>query len=232
MCTENINFDSDTVTSSIYVEPVLQKIDHLYLSPFGVEPPKIITNELMNNKSQQNNIEFSWVGENAKKVGVIVHRWLDMVSNHGVMPSIAEMHSNEDLLICWARNLYVRNEQINNVMTRVKMTITNIIEDSANHEYILGRGYSELPITGLWNDERHSIIIDKIYIDDQDQHWVIDYKTSTHEGGRLSDFVTSEIERYSDQLNKYAKIYENFSECKPKVALYFPNFKLLKVVVI
>ena len=232
MCTENINFDSDTVTSSIYVEPVLQKIDHLYLSPFGVEPPKIITNELMNNKSQQNNIEFSWVGENAKKVGVIVHRWLDMVFNHGVMPSIAEMHSNEDLLICWARNLYVRNEQINDVMSRVKMTITNIIEDRVNHEYILGRGYSELPITGLWNDERHSIIIDKIYIDDQDQHWVIDYKTSTHEGGRLSDFVTSEIERYSDQLNKYAKIYENFSECKPKVALYFPNFKLLKVVVI
>ena len=228
----DINYASSKEETSIYTEPVLQKIDKLYLAPFGVEPLTIIPNVLTENKSQQDDIEFSWVGENAKKAGIIVHRWLEKVFNDGDMPSIDNIYASEELLIYWARSLYVRNEQINDVISRVKMAIINISEDEANHKYILGKGFSELPITGLWNNERHSIIIDKLYIDDEDQHWIIDYKTSTHEGSRLSEFIASEIERYSDQLNKYAVIYQNFSQKKPRVALYFPNFKLLKRVMI
>ena len=81
------------------------------------------------------------------------------------------------------------------------------------------------------NNEIKPLIPDRTFIEDGTR-WIIDYKTSTHEGSRLSEFIASEIERYSDQLNKYAVIYQNFSQKKPKVALYFPNFKLLKRVMI
>ena len=59
---------------------------------------------------------------------------------------------------------------------------------------------------------------------------VIDYKTGTHEGSFLSEFIDSEVVRYKDQLSKYAEIYKNYSGFQPKVALYFPSLKTLRVV--
>ena len=53
-------------------------------------------------------------------------------------------------------------------------------------------------------------------------HWIIDYKTSTHEGGDLGGFLDQESERYRPQLEKYAALYKAFSDSEIRVALYFP----------
>ena len=59
-------------------------------------------------------------------------------------------------------------------------------------------------------------------IDENGEHWIIDYKTSTHEGGNLEGFLDAEINRYTPQLKKYAAIYRAFSGSEPRCALYFP----------
>jgi ATP-dependent exoDNAse (exonuclease V) beta subunit len=53
-------------------------------------------------------------------------------------------------------------------------------------------------------------------------HWIVDYKTSSHEGGRLDEFLQVETERYRPQLAKYAAIYGNYANVNPRCALYFP----------
>ena len=55
--------------------------------------------------------------------------------------------------------------------------------------------------------------------------WIIDYKTSSHEGGNLRGFLNAEVERYSAQLEKYAAIYGAYSGKRPRCALYFPLLK-------
>ena len=130
----------------------------------------------------------------------------------------------------WARNIYVKDDQLDDVLRKVYSAIRNTIEDKAHHEMILDNGFSELALTGIWSNKRYSIIIDRVHIDKDKQHWIIDYKTGTHEGGFMSEFINSEVVRYKDQLSKYAEIYANYSGFQPKVALYFPNLKTLRVV--
>jgi len=53
--------------------------------------------------------------------------------------------------------------------------------------------------------------------------WVIDFKTSAHEGGGLDAFLDREAERYRPQLARYAKLLRAYRPAQAvKAALYFP----------
>ena len=64
--------------------------------------------------------------------------------------------------------------------------------------------------------------IARIRVDDDGTHWIVDYKTSTHEGGNLDRFLDQESERHLPQLEKYAALYAAVSGAPVRVALYFP----------
>ena len=66
------------------------------------------------------------------------------------------------------------------------------------------------------------MILDRVRIDDDGTHWIVDYKTSTHEGGNLEGFLAAEADRYRPQLEKYAALYNEFAGTKARRALYFP----------
>ena len=47
--------------------------------------------------------------------------------------------------------------------------------------------------------------------------WIVDYKTSRHEGAGLDGFLDKELERYAPQLAAYARLLESARQ-----GLYFP----------
>ena len=84
-----------------------------------------------------------------------------------------------------------------------------------------GDGHTELALSTILDDRVTNVIIDRVRID-AGTHWIVDYKTSTHEGGRLEYFLQEQLRRYRPQLEKYAVAYENWSGERPRCALYFP----------
>ena len=52
--------------------------------------------------------------------------------------------------------------------------------------------------------------------------WVIDYKTSSHSGGGLAQFLASERERYRPQLELYTELARRLGPEPVRAALYFP----------
>mgnify|MGYP001371320579 CR=1 FL=1 len=96
-----------------------------------------------------------------------------------------------------------------------------------NHWIFLGDGYSEIPLTGIYQGRVESIIIDRVNIDENGNHWVIDYKTGSHDGSDTEGFIENEIIRYKPQLEKYEYMYKVYSGQAPKLALYYPNLKQL-----
>ena len=60
--------------------------------------------------------------------------------------------------------------------------------------------------------------------------WVIDYKTSTHEGGALEAFLASELDRYGDKLLRYAEALKELDSRPVRAALYFPLLGILREV--
>jgi ATP-dependent helicase/nuclease subunit A len=65
-------------------------------------------------------------------------------------------------------------------------------------------------------------VVDRIFFENENA-WIVDYKTSRHEGGDLNLFLMQERLRYQGQLQKYA----NAVECRGTVScgLYFPLLK-------
>ena len=51
------------------------------------------------------------------------------------------------------------------------------------------------------------------------ERWVVDYKTSRHEGTGEEAFLDRERERHGPQMSRYARA---FGRETPKLALYFP----------
>ena len=59
--------------------------------------------------------------------------------------------------------------------------------------------------------------------------WIVDFKTSRHQGGDLEAFLESEVERYRTQLESYSSAMAEIDSRPIKVALYFPLLSALRV---
>ena len=100
--------------------------------------------------------------------------------------------------------------------------LEGVASDAKGRWLLQADGAAELALSAYVNGKIQSIVIDRICIDDSGTHWIVDYKTSTHEGGNLQAFLQSECDRYRGQLQKYAKIYTGYAGAIPRCALYFP----------
>ena len=84
-------------------------------------------------------------------------------------------------------------------------------------------GQSELALTAVVDGVLQSLRIDRSFVDADGQRWVVDWKTSTHEGGDREAFLDNELARYRGQLERYARVMKIFDPDRPlRVGLYFP----------
>jgi len=66
------------------------------------------------------------------------------------------------------------------------------------------------------------LVIDRTFTDESGRRWIVDYKTSSHEGGNLEAFLDLQRQRYAPQLAAYAAALG--AECAT-AGLYFPLVK-------
>ena len=81
---------------------------------------------------------------------------------------------------------------------------------------------SEWQLSGVTGGRLRSVKIDRSFIDERGVRWVIDFKTSAHEGGGLEAFLEQELQRYRPQLEGYAELAAAAGPEPVRAALYFP----------
>jgi hypothetical protein len=81
---------------------------------------------------------------------------------------------------------------------------------------------SELPLTIRGALGLEHIRIDRTFVDAVGLRWIVDYKTSLHEGGAVDAFLDSEVERYREQLSRYAAAMTVLDARPIRLGLYFP----------
>jgi ATP-dependent exoDNAse (exonuclease V) beta subunit len=84
---------------------------------------------------------------------------------------------------------------------------------------------SELRMTGNIAGQYMDFVIDRTFRDAEGQRWVVDYKTSSHEGADVEGFLDREQERYRDQLDRYAALMQAAEGQPVRRGLYFPLLK-------
>ena len=175
-------------------------------------------------------VDYYWVGSAARHAGTIVHRWLQRLADGSISLDADRLDSLRAQNEKYALGLGVGRSNIEPVCERVADSLKGILSDPKGQWLISGPGHAELAISGVWEQRTQSVLIDRVRIDDDGVHWIVDYKTSAHEGGSLQQFLQQEEDRYRQQLQKYAALYQAWSGATVRAALYFPLLREFREV--
>ncbi len=174
--------------------------------------------------SQENEvIEFSWAGEIARHVGTVVHRWMQRIADDALEGWTAGRI--EALRPQLARELErrgVRAAECGAAAERVVRALQQTLQDERGR-WLLGPradARSEYRVRAIVGTVLHSYVMDRVFCDESGTRWIVDYKTSSHEGADLEAFLDRERERYEAQLARYASALGATQETK--LGLYFP----------
>ncbi len=201
----------------VWIEPVLRRFDTGWQLPDVAAPPGIEVQEDAGREEEE--VEFYWVGTEARIAGTIVHRWLQhMVESRAGEPPAEE---RRQVTSRWLREMGVNDETGDVIGNRVEAALHGVLNDDKGRWLVGEGGHAELALTGVYEGKVESVVLDRVRVDNG-IHWIIDYKTSSHEGGNLPAFLQAETERYRAQLQKYAAIYGAYAGTDARCALYFP----------
>jgi len=169
--------------------------------------------------------EFSWVSERQRHIGTIVHAWLAQLADREPLPQAAAVEALRPQLLEELRLAGVaavpRPEAAELILTALRRTLGD-----ERGRWILAPGHrsahSELALTGVADGRLRSVKVDRSFIAADGTRWVIDYKTSRHEGADLEGFLEQELERYRAQLTTYAALARELGPEQVRAGLYFP----------
>ena len=138
-------------------------------------------------------VEFYWVGAAARLAGTLVHRWLQMATEHKTQLEAGRLEELRPITARWLREMGVNDDSAPQISERVETALHSILQDEKGRWILTGTGYAELRLSGVISDRVESVILDRVRVDADGTHWIIDYKTSTHEGGGPDSFPASGV---------------------------------------
>ena len=167
-------------------------------------------------------VEFSWAGETARHVGIVAHAWLQRMAQDALQGWDAarldglQVSFQRELLACG-----VARAECVDAAQRVRQVLQAALED-ARGRWVLGAkpwarnewriryrpaaATPATPATPVLPLAAATFIMDRAFLDDDGVLWIVDYKTSTHDGADLEGFLDREQQRYREQLERYARI--------------------------
>ena len=104
----------------------------------------------------------------------------------------------------------------------VSVALKSAVSDQRGR-WVLGphpEATSEHRIRARLRGGTRSYVIDRLFRTTEGVRWIVDYKTSHHEGSGLDSFLDRERERYASQLSVYAELIP-----QSRQGLYFAVLK-------
>jgi ATP-dependent exoDNAse (exonuclease V) beta subunit len=166
---------------------------------------------------------FDWAGETARRVGSLVHA--ELQSMDLARMSEAAIRARAGHFRRWLTLHGVPADRLEEAAARTVQALLNVHRDPRGR-WILSSGYRddlrEHALSGHWQGEVVRVVFDRSFIDEEGVRWVIDYKTSQHQGSGMEQFLDREVERYRPQLQRYAHLARRLGPESVRVGLYFP----------
>ncbi len=166
-------------------------------------------------------ITYEWVSDTSRHVGTVVHELLKRAAQAGVNH---HLDAHVPLIRSELLRMGVARKEEPKASARVVRALQNTFASERGrwilHPHTQAR--SEWAIGGLIQDRLISGTIDRVFRDEKDQLWIIDFKTSEHEGGGLEAFLDEEQRRYRTQLDNYATLLSRLENGPIRLGLYFP----------
>jgi ATP-dependent helicase/nuclease subunit A len=165
---------------------------------------------------------FDWAGETARRVGTLVHAELQAMDL--ARTDERTLRSRDAQFRQWLAAHGVPAERLAQAAARVTEALLAVHRDE-RARWILASGYRddwrEHALSGILDEQIHRIVLDRSFID-AGVRWIIDYKTSQHQGSGVEQFLDREVERYRPQLQRYGRLARKLGPETVRLGLYFP----------
>lgn len=174
-------------------------------------------------------IEFDWVSETGRHVGTVVHAELELLMNSSLEQRLQWNAASRRAFI----NVMLTEQGVPETLRQAACNrVIAAIENVLTHEkgrWLIGMNddiqdaSNELALSGVVDGVIVNCVLDRTFIDANGTRWIVDFKTSTHEGSDLEVFLQSEEQRYRLQLQRYATLMRAWKPQQTvRTALYFP----------
>ncbi len=169
--------------------------------------------------------EFDWASEASRHVGTVVHAELEQWSGLQALPTRAAVVAAQPRLQRMLHAMGIPQERLAPAVERVQLALTGLLDDERGR-WIFDSTHSEvsseLALSGSEGQDIVNIIIDRTFVDRDGVRWIVDFKTSTHEGSDLESFLDNEVRRYRSQMQRYARLLRSAGPQPLRIGLYFP----------
>ena len=170
-------------------------------------------------------VTYEWVSDRLRQTGTALHGLLQRIAHEGLdLWNEETVRSRRKFYEAVLANLGVSPLELPEAAKRVETALLRTLHDPRGR-WILARhseAACEVPIAGVLDGKLSESVIDRTFVDETGVRWIIDYKTSDHEGGDLENFFEAEKERHREQLERYARLMFQKDERPIRLGLYFP----------
>ncbi|WP_144391445.1 UvrD-helicase domain-containing protein [Pleionea sediminis] len=193
-------------------------------------PELELTQFMTTMSSDKDDIEFERGNSSASIVGTLIHRYLQKISEEGV--DSWDAARVDHLVPIFKKRLKQNNlidDEIEFWSERIRQSLSLCLSDPTGR-WILTKhpsAESEFELSTKVQGQFVSSVIDRTFIDEKGTRWIVDYKSSYHEGDDLEQFFESELASYRGQLQMYAKLMSALDQRPIRCALYFPMHQKL-----
>jgi ATP-dependent exoDNAse (exonuclease V) beta subunit len=222
-------YEVETSLPEEQVEPLLgrTRLAKEWSLPSTLESVQI-DNQLAENLADDF-VEFDWAGETARHVGNVVHRLLQYLGDTGIDQVRPEDRQRlKQVGQKMLERIGVPANHFDDAVAKIGNAIESTVDDSRG-QWILSDKHEnsrcEFALSGIQDGKVKHMVIDRTFVDEQGTRWIIDYKTSSHSGAGVEEFLDREQERYSHQLENYANALSKIEDKPIRLALYYPLLK-------
>ncbi|MCK5922877.1 MAG: hypothetical protein KAG66_18185, partial [Methylococcales bacterium] len=173
---------------------------------------------------QDASVEFDWAQEDARIIGLAVHQLLQFTDatqlkrweNHIDTSTIRARLAASGLI---AERMGPATDRVSNILRTMANDVRAAWLFDDKHVDI----NAEWSLNCQQNETIANYVIDRSFIDQAGIRWIIDFKTSAHEGGDIKYFLDQEERRYAAQLDQYAQLVKKLEPTREiRLGLYFP----------
>jgi len=172
--------------------------------------------------------QFDWATNAATGVGTVLHNWLQYNANR-----VLDTQLSDDLLSAWRTELIalrVPEAQVGYAVRNLCTAIENIKTDTQAH--FIFKSYeveqNEYALSAFEGGMVKKSIIDRTFVDDSGERWIVDYKSTPTKNKDLYAFAQEQVaSRHKPQLERYGALMSQIDTRPIRLAVYFPLIKQL-----
>ena len=205
--------------------PVLKRLICGWMAPLP-EAAVTVESKVTAAPDESSALEYLWASESARHIGTVVHELLQRIAQDGVWKwSSARIESLRHYYKTSLSHLGVTGDELSIAAQRVEQSLLQTLTDERSR-WLLDNSHQEsrceYAVSGVVNGQLVRAIMDRTFVDADGYRWIIDYKTSSHEGSDVAEFIACEEIRYRPQLERYAQLMSLEDNRPIQLGLYFP----------